>query len=65
MEFNLPIQVGNSGRMIDREVLSRAVEKALKAIEYELPAEARTLEAYRCVLDSCEKTLEQDKKIVL
>ena len=63
-KFNIPTEV-RSGRRIPGEAIGRAVENALKAIEYELPEKARTLEVYLCVLGYCKEVLEEDKEIVL
>lgn len=50
--------------VMDGQKILDVCEKALEAIEKELPEEARFFEAYVHILDACKEVL-QAKKVVL
>ena len=50
--------------VLSGEVIEKACAKALKAIENELPEEARFFEAYDLIIDNCKEALKE-KKIIL
>lgn len=56
--------VCSNGYAIEGQKILDACEKALEAIEKELPEEARFFEVYVQILDTCKEVL-QGKKIVL
>lgn len=49
---------------VKTRAMHRACEEALKAIEKELPEEARTYEMYSAVLEECSNSLKA-KRVVL
>ncbi len=63
MEQFVSIKFSN-GYVLSNGIIEKACSKALLAIENELPEEARFIEAYNQVIDSCKEML-QGKKVVL
>lgn len=53
-----------SGVRLRKSSITNACKKALKAIENELPDEARSFEVYCHIIDVCKDVL-QEQKVVL
>ena len=54
----------NNGCVLDGSVIYKACSKALRAIENELPEEARSVEVYETIIDKCKEAL-REKRITL
>lgn len=54
----------SNGVVLNGKLISQACSKALKAIESELPEEARFYEIYDFIIDTCKQELKE-KKIIL
>ena len=62
--FNFRCSDG-TGTKVDESTVKRAIESALKAIEHELPEEARVRAVYHFVLEECKTAIDVTGRITL